>query len=31
MDIRPGLSGSAELVVGDEHTAPSIGSGSPRR
>lgn len=25
--IRPGLSGSAELVVGEEHTAPSIGSG----
>ena len=30
MDIRPGLSGSAELVVGDEHTAPSIGSGKVR-
>jgi predicted thioesterase len=27
MDIRPGLSGSAELTVGEEHTAPSIGSG----
>jgi fluoroacetyl-CoA thioesterase len=25
--IEPGLSGSAELVVADEHTAPSIGSG----
>jgi predicted thioesterase len=25
--IRPGLSGSAELLVGEEHTAPSIGSG----
>ena len=30
MDIRAGLSGSAELVVGDEHTAPSIGSGKVR-
>lgn len=30
MDIRPGFSGSAELVVGDEHTAPSIGSGKVR-
>ena len=30
MEIRPGLSGSAELVVGDEHTAPSIGSGKVR-
>lgn len=30
MDIRPGLSGSAELIVGDEHTAPSIGSGKVR-
>src|SRR3990172_9232416 len=27
MEIAPGLSGSAELVVGEEHTAPSIGSG----
>ena len=27
MDIRPGLSGSADLVVGEEHTAPRIGSG----
>ena len=27
MDIRPGLSGSAELIVGEEHTAPRIGSG----
>ena len=25
--IRPGLSGSASLVVGPEHTAPRIGSG----
>ena len=30
MDIRAGLSGGAELVVGDEHTAPSIGSGRVR-
>jgi predicted thioesterase len=28
--IKPGLSGSAELLVGDEHTAPSIGSGKVR-
>jgi predicted thioesterase len=27
MEIRAGLSGSAELVVAEEHTAPSIGSG----
>jgi fluoroacetyl-CoA thioesterase len=25
--LKPGLRGSAELVVGVEHTAPSIGSG----
>jgi len=25
--IRPGLRGEATLVVGEEHTAPSIGSG----
>lgn len=25
--IRPGLSGTAELVVGVEHTAPRVGSG----
>ncbi len=25
--LRPGLTGSAELPVGREHTAPSIGSG----
>jgi fluoroacetyl-CoA thioesterase len=25
--LRPGLTGSAELLVGSEHTAPSIGSG----
>ena len=30
MDIRPGLTGSAELTVGEEHTAPSIGSGKVR-
>jgi fluoroacetyl-CoA thioesterase len=27
MQIRPGLSGTAELVVGEEHTAPRVGSG----
>ena len=27
MEIRPGLSGAAELVVGEEHTAPRVGSG----
>jgi fluoroacetyl-CoA thioesterase len=26
-DLNPGLTGTAELVVGTEHTAPSIGSG----
>jgi len=30
VEITPGLSGSAELVVGEEHTAPSIGSGKVR-
>jgi predicted thioesterase len=25
--LEPGLSGCAELVVGDEHTAPRVGSG----
>jgi len=30
VDIRPGLSGHAELVVGEQHTAPSIGSGKVR-
>ncbi len=25
--MRPGLSGTAELTVGEEHTAPRIGSG----
>ena len=28
--LRPGLRGSAALVVGEEHTAPSIGSGRVR-
>jgi predicted thioesterase len=27
MEIQPGLSGRAELVVRDEHTAPRVGSG----
>ncbi len=26
-DLRPGLKGSADLVVGPEHTAPRVGSG----
>jgi len=30
MQIAAGLAGSAELVVGDEHTAPRIGSGKVR-
>jgi fluoroacetyl-CoA thioesterase len=30
MDIRAGLTGSVEIVVGEEHTAPSIGSGKVR-
>jgi len=30
MDLSPGLIGKVELVVGDEHTAPSIGSGKVR-
>ena len=25
--LRPGLTGSAELIVGPEHTAPRVGSG----
>ena len=25
--VRPGTTGSAELVVGEEHTAPRVGSG----
>jgi fluoroacetyl-CoA thioesterase len=27
MDVHPGLSGSATLVVAEEHTAPRVGSG----
>jgi fluoroacetyl-CoA thioesterase len=27
MDLRPGMAGHAELVVGAEHTAPRVGSG----
>jgi fluoroacetyl-CoA thioesterase len=27
MQIAPGLEGTAELVVGEEHTAPRVGSG----
>ena len=27
MDITPGLTGLVEITVGEEHTAPSIGSG----
>ena len=30
MDVRPGLIGHAELTVGEEHTAPRIGSGKVR-
>ena len=30
MEIKPGLRGSAELVVSEEHTAPRIGSGKVR-
>ena len=30
MDLTPGLRGSTEIVVGEEHTAPSIGSGKVR-
>ena len=26
--VKPGLTGSAKLTVGEEHTAPSIGSGA---
>ena len=29
-DLPPGLSGTAELVVGEQHTAPRIGSGRIR-
>jgi len=28
--LRPGLRGEAALVVGDEHTAPRVGSGAVR-
>ncbi len=28
--IKPGMTGTAELVVGDEHTAPRVGSGKVR-
>src|SRR5215467_15432903 len=28
--LKPGLSGTVELTVGEEHTAPSIGSGKVR-
>ena len=27
VDLKPGLTGTAELVVADEHTAPRVGSG----
>lgn len=30
MQIEPGFSGSAELLVSEEHTAPRIGSGKVR-
>jgi predicted thioesterase len=30
LDLPPGLSGTAELVVGEQHTAPRIGSGRIR-
>lgn len=30
MKIEPGLKGTVELVVGEAHTAPSIGSGKVR-
>ena len=30
MGITPGLEGTAQLVVGEEHTAPRIGSGKVR-
>jgi fluoroacetyl-CoA thioesterase len=29
-NLKPGLKGSAELVVGEEHTAPRVGSGRVR-
>ncbi len=30
LDLPPGLSGTAELVVGEHHTAPHVGSGRIR-
>jgi predicted thioesterase len=30
VNLQSGLTGSAELVVGDEHTAPRVGSGAIR-
>ena len=30
MELHPGLTGKTEIVVGEEHTAPSIGSGKVR-
>lgn len=27
LELRPGLAGHAELMVGEEHTAPRVGSG----
>lgn len=30
LDVVPGLTGTAELVVADEHTAPQVGSGKIR-
>jgi predicted thioesterase len=30
VEIQPGLRGTAELVVGEEHTAPRVGSGRVR-
>ena len=30
MGITPGLEGTAQLVVGEEHTAPRVGSGKVR-
>ncbi|HET6264433.1 MAG TPA: thioesterase family protein [Usitatibacter sp.] len=30
LDLPPGLTGTAELVVGEQHTAPRVGSGRIR-
>ena len=30
MQITPGLTGTVEITVGEQHTAPSIGSGKVR-